>query len=157
MRFGFEQSGDIGLLTFSGELTKQHSGEMKTALMKALDRVDHVVFNLEKVTAMDAVCFQLLCMAHRISASLNKRLTIIGFRHRSIKRLFEHGRLRHREHAKSPERGKRSERTLPQREELIKKEPREVVNERELKTKRRERAAFEFTPTGKDVVYGKSS
>lgn len=152
MRFGFEQSGDIALLTFSGELTKQHSSEMKTALMKALDRADHLVFNLEKVTAMDTVCYQLLCMAHRISASLNKRLTIIGFRHKSIKRLFEHGHLRHRVHP----RGKRGKQALPQREEPVKKESREGTNERELKAKQRERAGFDFA-TGKDVVYEKSS
>ncbi|MCL4490623.1 MAG: STAS domain-containing protein [Nitrospirae bacterium] len=95
--FGFEQSGAIGLLTYDGELTVQHTRELKSALMRALDRVDHLIFNLEKVTAMDIACFQLLCMAQRISRRLNKRLTVIGFRQKSFKRLFEDARLRHKD------------------------------------------------------------
>lgn len=97
IQFGFEQSGSIGLLYFDGALTKQYSSEMKTALMRALHRVDHLIFNLEKVTAIDAACFQVLCMAQRISASLNKRLTVTGFRQKSFKRLFEESRFRHTE------------------------------------------------------------
>ncbi|MBZ0157103.1 MAG: STAS domain-containing protein [Alphaproteobacteria bacterium] len=89
MRFAFEQCGDIGLLTCHGELTTQHTGELKAALMKALDSVDHLIFNLEKVTVIDTACFQLLCMAHRISRSLNKRITFTGIRHKPFKRLFE--------------------------------------------------------------------
>jgi anti-anti-sigma factor len=95
--FGFEQSGAIGLLTYDGELTIHHTRELKSALMRALDRVDHLIFNLEKVTAMDTACFQLLCMAQRISGGLNKRLTIIGFRQKSFKRLFEDARFRHKD------------------------------------------------------------
>ncbi|MCC6346047.1 MAG: STAS domain-containing protein [Nitrospirales bacterium] len=89
MRFAFEQSGDIGLLSCNGELTLHTTGELKAALMKALDSVDHLVCNLEKVPVIDSACFQLLCMAHRISKSLNKRITFIGIRPASFKLLFE--------------------------------------------------------------------
>lgn len=97
IQFGFEQSGNIGLLTFDGALTKQRSGEMKTALMRALHRVDHLVFNLEKVTALDIACFRLICMAHRISRNLGKRLTVTGFRQKSFTRLFEDNRFKQKE------------------------------------------------------------
>lgn len=97
IHFGFEQSGSIGLLTFDGALTTQHSGEMKTALMRALHRVDHLVCNLEKVTAIDIACFRLICMAQRISSRLGKRLTVTGVRHKSFKRLFEDNRFKHKE------------------------------------------------------------
>ncbi|MFO0754617.1 MAG: STAS domain-containing protein [Thermodesulfovibrionales bacterium] len=98
MRFAFEQSGDIGLLTCHGELTLQHTGELKAALMRGLDSADHLIFNLDKVTAIDVACFQLLCMAHRISKSLNKRITFTGIRHKPFKVPFgEAGSLRRRE------------------------------------------------------------
>lgn len=97
MNFGFEQSGAIGLLTYDGALTMHHARELKSALMRALGRVDHLIFNLEKVTAIDTACFQLLCMAQRISRGLNKRMTITGFRQKTFKKLFEDNRLRHKE------------------------------------------------------------
>ncbi len=95
--FGFEQSGVIGLLTYDGELTVQHTRELKSALMRALDRVDHLIFNLEKVTAVDTACLQLICLAQRISRRLNKRLTITGLRRKSLRKLFEDTRLRHKD------------------------------------------------------------
>ena len=97
MNFGFTQSGDIGLLTYGGELTAGHTRELKSALMRALDRVDHLIFSLDKVTAIDMACFQLLCMAQRISKGLNKRLTITGLRQKSAKRLLEDAKVLRKE------------------------------------------------------------
>jgi anti-anti-sigma regulatory factor len=74
----FEQSGSSGVLTFSGELTVEHVGEMRTALIQALADADHVEMDFSGVTEVDFFCLQLLCSAHRTSLRLNKRVNFVG-------------------------------------------------------------------------------
>jgi len=74
----FEQSGSTGVLTFSGELTVEHVGEMRTALIQALTDVDRVEIDFSGVTEVDLFCLQLLCSVHRTSLRLNKRVNFIG-------------------------------------------------------------------------------
>jgi ABC-type transporter Mla MlaB component len=74
----FEQSGSTGVLTFSGELTVEHVGEMRTALIQALTDVDCVEMDFSGVTEVDLFCLQLLCSVHRTSLRLNKRVNFIG-------------------------------------------------------------------------------
>lgn len=74
----FEQSGSSGVLTFSGELTVEYVGEMRTALIQALINVDHVEMDFSGVTEVDLFCLQLLCSAHRTSLRFNKRVNFVG-------------------------------------------------------------------------------
>ncbi|MBI5639100.1 MAG: STAS domain-containing protein [Nitrospirae bacterium] len=78
MDFKVESSGQVGVLTLDGDLTISRADELRTALMKSLDSVDHLVINLDGFTELDLSCFQLLCSAHRTIARQNKRLTLAG-------------------------------------------------------------------------------
>lgn len=71
-----EQSGTVGVLTINGALTVGCASELKAALMKALETVEHLILNLAAVDELDLSCLQLLCAAHRTSQKLNKQLTI---------------------------------------------------------------------------------
>ncbi len=73
----FKQSGSSGVLTFSGELTVEHVGEMRTALIQALTDADHVEMDFSGVVEVDIFCLQLLCSAHRTSIRLNKRVNVL--------------------------------------------------------------------------------
>jgi anti-anti-sigma regulatory factor len=76
----FDKSGNRGVLTFSGELTVEHVGEMRTAIIQALSDVNGVDIDFSGVTNVDFLCLQLLCSVHRTSLSLNKRVNFIGSR-----------------------------------------------------------------------------
>lgn len=79
MNFTFEKSGDVGILTFDGELDAGRIDELKAALMLSMNNAGHIILNFEKVTRLDDSCFKLLCSAHQISAKLNKRMTFASF------------------------------------------------------------------------------
>lgn len=89
MELTIEQSGAVGVLTVEGGLTIQNAAELKTALMKALDSVDHLVLNLDKVTEIDLSCLQLLCSAHRTLSSLKKQITIAGSQLETLRQTIE--------------------------------------------------------------------
>lgn len=96
MEYKLEQSGAMGILTIDGELTVQYAHELKSALLKSLDNVDHLVLNLAKVTSIDLSCLQLLCSAHRTSGKLNKQLSLIGDRPEALQQAAKNaGYLRH--------------------------------------------------------------
>lgn len=79
--FSYTQSGHIGFLTFYGDLKIQHLSELKAIMLKSLDRADHLVFNFDKVRAMDAACIQVILVMKRICAYLKKKLTVAGARY----------------------------------------------------------------------------
>lgn len=74
--FLINDNDNMGILTMAGEMTVERAVEVKAALMKAFDKVDKVVINLEKVTELDLSFLQLLCSAQQSSVIRNKRLTI---------------------------------------------------------------------------------
>jgi len=74
----FELSGNSRILTFSGELTLEHAGAMRTAIIQALTEADHVEIDFSRVTEIDLFCLQLLCSAHRTSLRLKKRFNFVG-------------------------------------------------------------------------------
>ncbi|MEW5745713.1 MAG: STAS domain-containing protein [Nitrospirota bacterium] len=80
MECTLEQSGAVGVLKIAGDLTVITSGALKSALMNSLEKVDHLVLDLEGVGEVDLSCLQLLCSAHRTSARLNKQLTVANSR-----------------------------------------------------------------------------
>ncbi len=89
LNFRFEKSGDFGVLTFDGELTAEHAGGLKEALMVSLDNAEHVVVNFEKVTEIDGHCLRLFSMTRRKSARLKKCLTLTGARPEIFKKTME--------------------------------------------------------------------
>jgi anti-anti-sigma regulatory factor len=85
----FDQSGNRGVLTFRGELTIEHVGEMRTAIIQALSDVSRVEIDFSGVTDVDFLCLQLLCSIHRTSLRLNKRVNFIGSRPAKFKETLE--------------------------------------------------------------------
>jgi len=78
MNIHAEQPGAVGALALEGELTIGRAGELRTALINALDKVTHLQLNFEKVTDIDLSCLQLICSAHKTAAGMKKRLTVTG-------------------------------------------------------------------------------
>jgi anti-anti-sigma regulatory factor len=89
MTYRFDQSASSGVLTFSGELTVERVGEMKTAFIQALADVDRVEIDFSGVTDIDLLCLQLLCSVHRTSLRLNKRVNFIGSRPAKFREMME--------------------------------------------------------------------
>lgn len=73
-----EQSINTEVLRFDGDLTLQHSLEIKTALMNSLNNFSHVMVNVDGVRGIDTVCLQLFCSAHQTSVKMNKTLVLVG-------------------------------------------------------------------------------
>jgi ABC-type transporter Mla MlaB component len=76
MGITLKRSGKKDLIQCSGELTLDHAEELRSALIKALIDVDRVELDMEKVTAVDLSCLQLLCSAHRSAVRMNKLLAL---------------------------------------------------------------------------------
>ncbi len=89
MKSKFEQSGDKGMLTLDGDLTVEHAGEMRMALIKALVDSDRVEVKLGEVAEADLACLQLLCSAHRTAVTLKKRFAVAGARPEKFKQAVE--------------------------------------------------------------------
>ncbi len=75
-----EQAGNVCVLTITGRLTDEHAPKLKNALIKAFNNGEHVIFHLEKVTAIDSSCLHIICTAYQTSLKLNKRITLLGTR-----------------------------------------------------------------------------
>lgn len=80
INFTFARTGNIGTLTFYGELGHKHVNELKAALMISLNNADHLVVNLVDVTRIDPSCLHSIASARRMSSGLHKRLTFTGIR-----------------------------------------------------------------------------
>ncbi|MCR4321812.1 MAG: STAS domain-containing protein [Candidatus Brocadiaceae bacterium] len=78
LNFTVEQPGAVGALALEGELTISRAGELRAALINALDKVSHLQLNFGKVTDIDLSCLQLICSAHKTAAGMKKRLTVTG-------------------------------------------------------------------------------
>lgn len=76
--FIFERTGEIGLLIFSGELTEQAAEKLRQGLMTSFESVDYLVVNLTNVSNIDTSCFGMLCTAHRVFTTCNKRILLVG-------------------------------------------------------------------------------
>jgi len=71
-------TGTLGVLTLKGKLTPLSAPSLRASLVHSLERVNRLVVNCEKVTAVDAVCVQVLCGAYRLSLMLKKDLELAG-------------------------------------------------------------------------------
>lgn len=78
MRLSVQDSGSLGVLTLYGNLTRCHVEELKERLTQALDRVDRLIVNCEKVVSIDEFFIRQLCAAYRVSQSTKKEITLAG-------------------------------------------------------------------------------
>ena len=78
INFTFRKSGTVGVLTLSGELTKQHAVELRTILLVSLDNSESLLLNFEKVIAVDSFCCGILYSASLIALRLNKHFRSTG-------------------------------------------------------------------------------
>lgn len=71
----FSQSDrNLGVLTLDGELTREHTEELRSVLIKALVNANRVVLNCGAATRADLAGLQLFCSAHKTALRLNKRI-----------------------------------------------------------------------------------
>ena len=75
MEFKLEEGG-TGTLILDGDMTVQRAGELKTALVEALDKAACLVIDLGNITDADLSCLQLLCSAHRTALKSNKSVSL---------------------------------------------------------------------------------
>jgi anti-anti-sigma factor len=73
-----KQDGAKGIIDVTGDLTVQSAAEFREAVISALQTCDEVYVNVEKVSAVDVSCFQLLCSAHRTAVRSDKTLVCSG-------------------------------------------------------------------------------
>ncbi|MBF0142432.1 MAG: STAS domain-containing protein [Magnetococcales bacterium] len=76
--FKLDGSGSRGTLVFSGDLTIQVANALKSALVDATGRVDHLVLDLSGVGRVDLTALQLLCVTHRKFLKSGKQVTLSG-------------------------------------------------------------------------------
>lgn len=88
MGFPMEPSSHMKVLMLDGALTIERANELKEMLLDALRENEHVALNLEKVTAVDLACLQVLCAAHRTSVGSNRHLTLQGKRPEVLERIM---------------------------------------------------------------------
>jgi anti-anti-sigma regulatory factor len=77
-KYEFKRLGNMGMITFYGDLIVDRIQECKEALLLALHNADRLVVNFKKVTKIDMAILEIICMVHRMSVSLNKNLLVIG-------------------------------------------------------------------------------
>ena len=68
----------VTVLCVSGAMTIQYAGELKNALLHALENYEQIRLDVGKVSAVDLSGLQLICSAHRTSIQLNKQFAFNG-------------------------------------------------------------------------------
>jgi anti-anti-sigma factor len=99
--FRFEQTGGIGLLHFSGELTVEDTEKLRQCFMVSFKSADYVVVNFANVTGFDSGCFKFFCSAYRIFMNYNKRLFLVGLGPKVFRGDNAGGRPEHHSHCVS--------------------------------------------------------
>lgn len=70
------QADRVGVLTFDGKMTQEHTQGLKAALMGAVESCEHLMVCLEGLVEADVSCMEVFCSAYRTALKLNKRLTL---------------------------------------------------------------------------------
>jgi len=78
MHLSVKDSGTLGILTLSGNLTQCHAEELRECLVQAFDRVNRLIVNCEKMTSLDMFFIRQLCTAYRVSRIAKKEITLAG-------------------------------------------------------------------------------
>jgi anti-anti-sigma factor len=64
-------------VTIGGAMTIRHVPEIKAVLLKAMAACGTLLVDLQGVTAIDPVGFQVICAAHRLAMAEGKQFSII--------------------------------------------------------------------------------
>lgn len=64
------------VVAIAGSMTIQHGGDIKAALMKAMESADTLLLDLTQVTDIDLVGLQFICSAHLAAIAGNKRFSV---------------------------------------------------------------------------------
>ena len=59
------EAGKEGMLSLVGDLTMTEAQDTKKALLEAIEQVDTLLLDLQKIESVDVSFIQLLCAAHR--------------------------------------------------------------------------------------------
>ncbi|MEW6669064.1 MAG: STAS domain-containing protein [Thermodesulfobacteriota bacterium] len=70
-------AGDCVVLMLEGDLTIQNARELREAVLRAQETAASLSLNLEKVTAADVSCLQVLCSAHRTLVKSRRRMSLL--------------------------------------------------------------------------------
>lgn len=73
-----EETAAGATLALHGNLVIQHAQELKTALLAALAKSNHLLVDLSRVENADVSALQLLCAAQREAAHLGGALALTG-------------------------------------------------------------------------------
>jgi anti-anti-sigma factor len=73
-----KKSKGISKTRIHGELTLPQVSTLKTTLLKAFQKSNHIELNLEAVTRLDLAGFQLLCAACKYAQKQKKILNRVG-------------------------------------------------------------------------------
>ena len=65
------------VVTIGGNMTIQHGGAIREALMQALGSATALRLDLAQVTAIDIIGLQLICSAHRATIEQSKRFSVM--------------------------------------------------------------------------------
>ena len=76
INYTYEQLGNVGIFTLTGELTLANEDELKLILMRAIHSNDRAVLNLRKVTRVDHHCVHLLRKGYCTSLRLKRPIIL---------------------------------------------------------------------------------
>ena len=73
--FQVEEPDHVGLITIEGSIDIQNAEELKSNLIIALQAVDRIYVNIERLDDIDISCLELFCSAHLTSVELKKTIS----------------------------------------------------------------------------------
>ena len=88
MNYTFEQSGRVGIFTFTGELTSKYDDSLKLLLMKAIHSIDRAVLNFKSVSKIDLKCLQLIRTAYCTSVRLKNPIILTEIPKNHLAQIF---------------------------------------------------------------------
>lgn len=88
MEYTFEQSGRVGIFTFTGELTSKYEDNLKLLLMKAIHSIDKAVLNFKSVSNIDLKCLQLIRTAYCTSVRLKNPIILTEIPRNHLPQIF---------------------------------------------------------------------
>ena len=93
MDVSIENLGNVGIFTFTGELTSKHEDDLKIFLMRAIHGIDRAVLNFRRVTRIDFVCRQLLRKAYCTSVKLKNPIIMTELPRNCMSEIFHCGTI----------------------------------------------------------------
>ena len=77
-QFQLKDSPEGTILFAQGSLTIEHACSFKEILIEALEKTDHLIIDVQKITSIDLAGIQVLCAAHKTFREHHKDMEILG-------------------------------------------------------------------------------